>query len=336
MSEFSDKGVTIGSLKARTQNLGDYIQILACLGLLERMQLRPTAYFDRDSELASAPGAEACSGGVVLPLNGWFKGMVGTDPQWPPHQKIIPVFVSFHVRPHQCPALLEPRSIDYMKAHGPVGCRDPFTQHILGELGVSTYLSHCLSLTFPARSPDERGDSLIVASRDREIVDVIPPQYRQEHVYVNHYQVRDRFEAYLAEAGELLAFYRKRARLVITTFLHCALPCIAMGIPVVVFLPRQRDEFQKTSDEQRFSGLMQIAPVYRFEDAATVDLKASKQRFRQISKSALRPRWPSRVSARRPSRSARARPCLCLSAESTDEYELQPKCVLASALHKNP
>jgi hypothetical protein len=58
---------------------------------------------------------------------------------------------------------------------------------------------------------------------------------------------------------------------VITTFLHCALPCIAMGIPVVVFLPRPQYDFQETSDPERFSGLMRIAPVHRFADAARVD-----------------------------------------------------------------
>src|SRR5262249_34723370 len=57
----------------------------------------------------------------------------------------------------------------------------------------------------------------------------------------------------------------------ITTFLHCALPCIAMGIPVVAFLPRPQYDFQPTSDEERFSGLMQIAPVHRFGNTSDVD-----------------------------------------------------------------
>lgn len=271
MAASSDNGVVIGSLKASSENLGDYIQILACLRLLETLHLRPSIYLDRDTELAAAPALDACSGRVLLPLTGWFKRTVGGDPQWPPHEQIIPVFIGFHVRPHQCPALLEQRSIDYMKAHGPVGCRDPFTMRALKEKGVSTYLSHCLSLTFAKRKPDEVGDTVVVASRDREIIDVLPPEYRNDHIYVNHYMVRGGFSEYLTEAEGFLAFYRTRARLVITTFLHCALPCIAMGIPVVVFLPRPQYDLQKTSDEERFSGLMQIAPVHRYGDTAHVD-----------------------------------------------------------------
>src|SRR5262249_6824839 len=85
------------------------------------------------------------------------------------------------------------------------------------------------------------------------------------------YMVRNGFCEYLAEAKSLLAFYRTRARLVITTLLHCALPCIGMGIPVVVFLPRPQYDFQETSDSERFSGLMRIAPVHRFADTGDVD-----------------------------------------------------------------
>jgi hypothetical protein len=271
LASSSHNGVVIGSLKASTENLGDYIQILACLRQLEKLDLRPSIYLDRDTELASAPALESCSGRVLLPLNGWFKRTVGAYPQWPPHERIIPIFIGFHVRPHQCPALLEPRSIDYMKAHGPVGCRDLFTVRLLADKGVSGYLSHCLSLTFPRRRPEQVGDTVVVASRDRDIIDVLPPEYRNDHVYVNHYTVRDRFSDYLTEAKGVLEFYRTRARLVITTFLHCALPCIAMGIPVIAFLPRPQYDFQKSSDEERFSGLTQIAPVHRFGEMSDVD-----------------------------------------------------------------
>jgi hypothetical protein len=44
-----------------------------------------------------------------------------------------------------------------------------------------------------------------------------------------------------------------------------------MGIPVVVFLPRPLYDLQKASDEERFSGLMQITSVHRFGNTAHVD-----------------------------------------------------------------
>jgi hypothetical protein len=278
----SRKGGMIGSLKASTENLGDYIQILACLRLLETLDLRPSIYLDRDTELASAPTGEWNSGPILLPLSGWFKHMVGADPRWPPHRRIVPIFIGFHVRPYQCPALLEPASIEYMKAHGPIGCRDPFTKRVLEEKGVPTYLSHCLSLTFARRPLEQAGDKVVVASRDRDIIDLLPPEYRRDHLYVNHYAVKDSFSAYMAAARELLALYRTQARLVITTFLHCALPCLAMGIPTIVFLPRPQNDFQRASDEERFSGLMQIASVHRFGNTAQVDWSPPPQNIESL------------------------------------------------------
>lgn len=267
----SHKPPIIASLKASTENLGDYIQIAACLRLLDTLDLRPSLYLDRDTELASPPLGELGSAPIVLPLSGWFKHMVGDDPQWPPHHRIVPVFVGFHVRPHQCPALLQPASIEYMKLNGPIGCRDPFTKRVLEAKGVPTYLSHCLSLTFPRREPGQIGDTVVVASRDRDILDLLPPEYRNNHVYVNHYTSNRGFAAALAQANDLLEFYRTRARIVITTFLHCALPCIGMGIPVVVFLPRSQTDFQRQSDEERFSDLLQMIAVHQFGETTPVD-----------------------------------------------------------------
>ena len=259
--------IRIGSLKVSTHNLGDYIQILACMELLGSINLKPSVFVDRDTELANMPALEADDDRLLLPLNGWFKLLVGDDPQWPPHETIIPVFFGFHVRPHGCPALLERRSLDYMKSHEPIGCRDPFTMHLLQDKGISAYLTNCLSLTFPIRPPEQTGDIVIVASGNQEILELIPPEFRRGQIYINHHQKLESFDAYMAGARSLINLYRTRARLVITTFLHCALPCIAMGIPVVVFYPNHREQFWKASDRERFSGLKMLAPIYEFEEA---------------------------------------------------------------------
>ena len=58
-----------------------------------------------------------------------------------------------------------------------------------------------------------------------------------------------------AIALRCLDLYRSQARLVITTRLHCALPCIAMGIPVVFF---------GDPDDHRLSILRDLkVPVHR-------------------------------------------------------------------------
>lgn len=60
-------------------------------------------------------------------------------------------------------------------------------------------------------------------------------------------------------ANALLTRYKNEAKLIITSALHCASPCVAMGIPVI--LCRQNDE-QLT----RFSALDGILPIYTIDD----------------------------------------------------------------------
>src|SRR5262249_30318207 len=80
------------------------------------------------------------------------------------------------------------------------------------------------------------------------------------------------FAANLVRAQELLETYRSRAKFIITTLLHCALPAIAMGIPVVVFYPLN-DMAAHTSDRERFSSLEELVPIHRFDEIETVDWK---------------------------------------------------------------
>ena len=60
------------------------------------------------------------------------------------------------------------------------------------------------------------------------------------------------------------------AKLVITTFLHCALPCIGMGIPVVVFYPNS-SKYINNSDKERLSGLNKLITIYTFKDIHKVN-----------------------------------------------------------------
>jgi Polysaccharide pyruvyl transferase len=71
-------------------------------------------------------------------------------------------------------------------------------------------------------------------------------------------------------AEQLLELYRSRAKLIVTTLLHCALPAIAMGIPVVVFYP-PNDETAHSPDRERFSSLEGLTRVYHLAEAGTAD-----------------------------------------------------------------
>ncbi len=189
--------------------------------------------------------------------------------QWPPHPSYLPLYLGFHIRLFQSPSLVSPEAIDHYQVHGPIGCRDRSTLSLLRAHGVNAFLSHCLTLTYPRRLPTLDQSEVFVVSRNRQILDYLPSNIGP-YTFVNHYSGVNDFSANMTEAQKLLDTYRNRARLIITTLLHCALPAIAMGIPVVVFYP-PNDETGRRSDKERFSSLADIVRVFEVSQANVID-----------------------------------------------------------------
>lgn len=149
-----------------------------------------------------------------------------------------------------------------------MGCRELHTRDLLEASQVPAYVSHCLTLLFPRRY-GHSADKIIVSSRDERILKILPDKTGPCH-YVEHYSNTADFDANLVQAQELIEYYRTHARMVITTLLHCALPCLAMGIPVIMFYPDNQSP-QHESDQERFSSLREHLRIYRFDEVAEVD-----------------------------------------------------------------
>ena len=260
---------SFASLKVSTENLGDHIQILAGLRLLARLGVEPARFIDRDNEIQSLPGLDEEEGPIGILLNGWFKA---NRTEWPPHPKLTPIIYGFHIRLFQCPELLSETSIKFFRSHQPIGCRDVHTETLLRSNGVEAFTSNCLSLTLSRRIDNPVSQvEVFVVSRDERIKDYLP-QSIGPYTFINHYSGSSDFAANMKRTEEVLATYRSRARLVITTFLHSALPAIAMGIPVIVFYPIN-EETAHESDRERFSSLENLLRVYRLEEIDSVNWK---------------------------------------------------------------
>lgn len=208
----------------RSWNLGDEIQTLAAEQHLPRVDGR----IDRDS-LASFAADEP----HVVIFQGWFS--MAPARCFPPSKTIEPVFVGFHITETfgSVEYFLTGDRLAYLKAHEPIGCRDDSTRQLLERAGVRAYTTQCLTLTFPTRERKPRHGKVFVVDGD----DLpIPRILRRRAVRVTHVSsatLGD--EQKRAAAQRLLDRYRDEARLVVTTRVHCALPCLAMGIPVVFF-----------------------------------------------------------------------------------------------------
>ncbi len=125
-----------------------------------------------------------------------------------------------------------------------------------------------LSLPRRAYAPEQQ-QQVFVVSKDQEILSILPPSL-SDSSFINHYVSGVDFEENMQAAAALLETYASRARLIVTTLLDCALPAIAMGIPVVMFYPKNI-EAEHASELERFASLAKIIPIYRFEDAIQVD-----------------------------------------------------------------
>ena len=117
-----------------SNNLGDYIQKIAAKQFLKEK----TIELDRDN-LKNYFGEK-----IKLIINGWF---MEKPKNWPPSNKIIPFFISFHINPIIKSFILNKNGVEYLKKHEPIGCRDLYTKLILEKKGIRAYFSGCLTLT---------------------------------------------------------------------------------------------------------------------------------------------------------------------------------------------
>ena len=147
-----------------------------------------------------------------------------------------------------------------------------FRSELLQKYRVDSYISNCLTTTLPTREKKRTQTKVFVSSRNRAILDILPAHIRDECSFVNHYSNTNNFKRNMELAQKLLENYRDTAKLVITTFLHSALPCIAMGIPVIVFYPNFPSESEGwKSDRERMSTLRTMTRCYNFSEANDVN-----------------------------------------------------------------
>ena len=222
-----------GEVFERFANLGDEIQTLAVSQLVPRVD----GYVSRE---ALDQVAQPCT----VPLNGFFMNTA----HWPPSPAVRPVFFAFHVTPQAQPVICSPAGIAYLKHWQPIGCRDRGTQALLAEHGVQTYYSRCVTLTLPRRTRVPSKGQVFMVGVSPTARYAVPDALRKRAIVVDQAKVRlpiTDTALKQALAHELLTQYRERAALVITSKIHCAMPCIAMGIPVVfLYDAARRDDYR--------------------------------------------------------------------------------------------
>ncbi len=208
-----------------SRNLGDEVQALAVAQHVEESQIQ---HIDRD-HMNSYDG-EKC----VVVMNGWFSAR---PENFPPSEKITPVFFGFHMIDHAVKHYRQ--HVEYFKKHEPIGCRDEGTAAILKSWGVNSYFSGCATMTFPKRKANENANQVFAMDVSKKLFAKSLRRSLQigtQDAPTALIKTETKFDL----TRELLALYRERAALVVTSRIHCAMPCAAFGIPVLYVGPKER------------------------------------------------------------------------------------------------
>jgi hypothetical protein len=258
----------------RCFNIGDYIQSLAAKQFLPQID----CYVNRE-KLADYDGNT-----VKMIMNGWFTHNIHN---WIPNENIDPLFVSFHLNSSAAPIMLNETSITYLKKHEPIGCRDRYTVKLLTARGIKSYFTGCLTLTldsytnpnvqrdniyivdplynYPSRKKISTtyktllraiqcGDIWRINKKASHLKNFISEEILREAIYLTHeLPVKTHTDEEKFIIAENLLHKYAKARLVITSRIHCALPCLAFNTPVIYI-----NGFESFVDTCRFDGILEL------------------------------------------------------------------------------
>ncbi len=217
-----------GVIRYSSINIGDEIQSLAQMRFLPQIDY----YVARECINEFKPEKE--NERVKLIMNAWW---MWRYKNFPPSEYIDPLFVSFHLREAIRHKFLKPDTLEYLKKHAPIGCRDTGTVEYFKENGIDAYFTGCLTTTLlPNQNLKGKftSDYVICVDCPDEIVKMVRhrtdrPVYEFSRMLSPAFTSIDRFRL-----AKFALFLYHNAYCVVTPRLHVALPSIAFGVPVCV------------------------------------------------------------------------------------------------------
>jgi hypothetical protein len=262
-------------------NLGDYIQTLSMVGNLVRLsgvrftgedglgelatelqaRVKPTLREpDARGAIHLLPVDRDFSGAEDIPMGTWMIAfgwhmhpLFDLRYDFPYHPNIRPLFVSFHVNRLD---MLTDAAQDYLRRHGPIGCRDWNTVFLLLGAGIDAFFSGCLTSTIDVLFPDR--DAVFAGKGTVGVIDLPARAAGRDASDVRVYTHQDDAHRYMSlteglrTAHTALAAYQRDLKRAVTRRLHAYLPLTALGVPV---------EFRTTiPGDVRFAGLTGLRP----------------------------------------------------------------------------
>ncbi len=242
-------------------NLGDYMQLLAIDYMYQKMGIpKDEIYYISIKEIGNYVGEY-----LVLPIN--FMMM---DRDFCKEGKIIiseyiiPVFIGICL--YRDGFTLSEYNIEYFKKNAPIGCRDYGSYITLKKYGVPAYLAGCISITLPRR-PLKEYETVYFVDAPEFIKNDIPKEFLQCCKFLHHERELSKEEYYDKNYArniviDLLKEYRNQAKLIITSRLHCAAPCMGLGIPTIIV---------REYKGYTFDWINQFTNIYLYQNLKDID-----------------------------------------------------------------
>lgn len=244
-ANFAHNGKTINSI-------GDQMQILAIDYLYEKMgiSLNEVIYINKD-DLRFYDGEEVilpvafplfdyCEGG----LQNWFS------------KKIKPIFLGHTIFKDS----LSNEEVIFYRKHEPIGCRDERMYNTLSKYGINCYLMGCMTAIFAKRNTSIQTKKIFLVDSPDSLEPYIPEDLKPYISRYTHFVKGNHDIKKIAK--ERYDFYKQEASLIVTSLLHCAVPCIAAGIPTII---------TKSNFSYRFAWLESLSKIYLEQDFENID-----------------------------------------------------------------
>ena len=217
-------------------NIGDDIQTIGAINILreicgDKLEL---VYIDREN-ISEFYAPEP----VVTIMQWWW---MHNTASWPPSSSIEPIFIGFHVS-HKFRNFItqNPDSLNYFKDHEPIWCRDEMSYQFFTKKWIRAYLSGCLSIFQVPQTTSLNRDTIFLVDAP-EVLSFLPADITNNVVSLSHRIGFNNLNERLSVGQKLIDLYFSRGKIIITSKLHCALPCIAMGLSVIVLSHKKTDD----------------------------------------------------------------------------------------------
>lgn len=240
-------------------NIGDNFQSFAISNIYRRMGIKEEDIID-----INACEMKNYDGDYVIVLMAGYASHYKRFNQLPASSKIFPLFFSFEMSDVTCDDI-----VPYLKKYMPIGCRDEATMLLLREKGVDAYITGCLTITLPKRKREPDKKKVFFVDIPTKLKEYIPLELKENCEYIQQEgtidnipmteEDRKKIDDY---AKFILQRYESEATLVVTSRLHAAVPCLALGIPVILAIDNV---------DSRFSWLDKLIPLYDSEHYAEIN-----------------------------------------------------------------